>query len=155
MGCVSNVRQQSKSEGPQPRGAHWSLAAWGCERLQLAGMVEKETGIPLLPANDRRKKNRSRLLRPGPRGKTDGSFTPSTIGDFFKPFGTLAPEKLDHHNLLKSVRIVVALWSPTSPYHFSSPAIDYVSVGRRTDKGMCMTLPTDTADTASETESLR
>ncbi len=41
---------------------------------------------------------------------------------------------------------VVVLWSLTSPYHFSSPAIDSVSVGRRTDKGMCMTLPTDTGD---------
>ena len=36
--------------------------------------------------------------------------------------------------------LVVALWSLTSPYHFSSPAIDSVSVGRRTDKGMCLTL---------------
>lgn len=30
--------------------------------------------------------------------------------------------------------------STTSPYHFSSPAIYSVSVGRRTDKGMCLTL---------------
>lgn len=37
---------------------------------------------------------------------------------------------------------VVVLWSLTSPYHFSSPAIDSGCVGRRTDKGMCMTLPT-------------
>lgn len=48
--------------------------------------------------------------------------------------------------LLAAVRwrfdAVVVLWSLTSPYHFSSPAIDSGSVGRRTDKGMCMTLPT-------------
>lgn len=28
----------------------------------------------------------------------------------------------------------------TSPYHFSSPAIYQMFVGRRTDKGMCLTL---------------
>ena len=48
----------------------------------------------------------------------------------------------------------VVLWSLTSPYHFSSPAIDSVSVGRRTDKGMCMTLPTDTGETTSESDIL-
>lgn len=30
-------------------------------------------------------------------------------------------------------------WSLTSPYHFSSPAKDGGSVGRRTDKGMWVT----------------
>lgn len=30
-------------------------------------------------------------------------------------------------------------WSLTSPYHFSSPAKDGESVGRRTDKGMWLT----------------
>ena len=60
----------------------------------------------------------------------------------FRPF-TLGPPSA-----------VVVLWSLTSPYHFSSPAIDFVSVGRRTDKGMCMTLPSDTAETTSESKSL-
>jgi len=45
---------------------------------------------------------------------------------------------------------VVILWSLTSPYHFSSPAIDSESVGRRTDKGMCMTLTADTEEPTSE-----
>lgn len=48
----------------------------------------------------------------------------------------------------------MVLWSLTSPYHFSSPAIDSASVGRRTDKGMCMTLPTDTEETTTESDSL-
>lgn len=30
--------------------------------------------------------------------------------------------------------------SSTSPYHFSRPAIYQMFVGRRTDKGMCLTL---------------
>lgn len=50
--------------------------------------------------------------------------------------------------------LFLVLWSLTSPYHFSSPAIESVSVGRRTDKGMCMTLPTDTEEVTSELQSL-
>ena len=44
-------------------------------------------------------------------------------------------------SLEKVVQVKMLL--STSPYHFSSPAIDSVSVGRRTDKGMCMTIPSD------------
>lgn len=36
--------------------------------------------------------------------------------------------------------VQVIMLSSTSPYHFSSPAIYQMSVGRRTDKGMCLTL---------------
>ena len=38
----------------------------------------------------------------------------------------------------KSFRAFALLRSLTSPYHFSSPAIASESVGRRTDKGMCV-----------------
>ena len=67
-----------------------------------------------------------------------------TVGDFLNLSGllTIGPSSRCGRNLTA----VVVLWSLTSPYHFSSPAIDSVSVGRRTDKGMCMTLPTDTGD---------
>ena len=36
--------------------------------------------------------------------------------------------------------VQVLMLSSTSPYHFSSPAIYQMFVGRRTDKGMCLTL---------------
>ena len=36
--------------------------------------------------------------------------------------------------------VQVIMLSSTSPYHFSSPAIYHMFVGRRTDKGMCLTL---------------
>lgn len=68
------------------------------------------------------------------------------LGTFVNLSGllTIAPSSGSDRDLRAVV--VVVLWSLTSPYHFSSPAIDSVSVGRRTDKGMCMTLPTDNGD---------
>lgn len=40
--------------------------------------------------------------------------------------------------LRKAVQVIML--SNTSPYHFSRPAIYQMFVGRRTDKGMCLTL---------------
>jgi len=48
-----------------------------------------------------------------------------------------------------SIRVRLRFQSTTSPYHFSSPAIHLVSVGRRTDKGMCPILPADRAGSQS------
>lgn len=42
--------------------------------------------------------------------------------------------------VLLQIAVLAIMLSSTYPYHFSSPAIYQMFVGRRTDKGMCLTL---------------
>lgn len=105
---------------------------WLKDGSESTDLIRSDLEKLLFQSQDLRKKERDR------------SFSRSMAGDFLNLSGllTIAPSSGSDRDL----RAVVVLWSLTSPYHFSSPAIDSVSVGRRTDKGMCMTLPTDNGD---------
>ena len=149
--CLKSLRAVKRRRATAA-GAHvgWLrlnqfLAAWGGSLRFSAGRDGRISisGLPLLWLNGGSETNRSpseNLL--GQR--QDSKDRRPTVGDFLNLSGLLAtgPSSRCGRNLTA----VVVLWSLTSPYHFSSPAIDSVSVGRRTDKGMCMTLPTDTGD---------
>ena len=124
------------------------LSACRDGRKRLTGTFSASDRFTFAGAEWWKWNNRPHLLRPlelSSQGQDfeeeDGRFPQPSLETFNTATGPSSQLGRDEEE------VAVVLWSLTSPYHFSSPAIDCVSVGRRTDKGMCMTLPTDTAET--------